>query len=408
MACGAAFDAAPRSGTVPSGGAVAAKKFACEGCGALMLFEPSTRGLKCPFCGGTKGIPQDDDYVAVEHALESAAEAATREDAPKVFRCENCGAEVTYTGATMSSTCSFCGSEHVVERTGDVDRIPPESVVPFAVTFDRAKGFWRTWLGKGLFRPKKLIDLATGEQLKGVYVPHWTYDAHAWSRWTAEAGYHYTVTVGSGQNARTETRTRWESAAGERSDSFDDILVCASRGLDDRLMDEARPFDLDGAEPYRSEFLSGFAAEEYTIDLPAGWERARERANAIQTRRCSGDVPGDTQRFLRVWTQYGEVTWKHLLLPVWIASYRWNGKTFRFMVNGQTGKVVGTAPISIVKVGIAVLLAAALAVGGLFLWKRYHRTPAAPPSISLPDSIPLPNAPDDLRPPEPVPTPTDK
>lgn len=419
MACGASFAVEPREGTLPSGGAIAAKKFECDGCGALMLFEPSEHGLKCPFCGNSKGIVQDDDYIAVEHALELISEAGTgeaakrRDDAPKVFRCENCGAQVTYVGATISSGCSFCGSEHVVERTGDVDRIPPESVVPFAVNHARARGLWQSWLGKGLFRPKKLLDLATGEQLRGVYVPHWTYDARAWSRWTAEAGYHYMVTVGSGQHARQEMRTRWESASGERTDGFDDILVCASKGLDDRLMDEAKPFDLDRVEPYRSEFLSGFAAEEYTVDLPGGWERAREWANGIQTRRCSGDVPGDTQRSLRVWTQYGDVTWKHLLVPLWIATYRWKGKTFRFMVNGQTGKVVGTAPVSIVKVGIAILLVAALVLGGVLLWKRYHRPPDAPPSLPAPiePQPPIPpdaTVPPEIVPPEPIPTPTDK
>lgn len=413
MACGAEFLTEPKAGTVPSGGVIAAKKFECDGCGALMLFEPSTHSLKCPFCGSSKGIPQDDEYIAVEHALANVDEARKRDDAPKVFRCENCGAEVTYAGATISSRCAFCGSEHVVERTGDVDRIPPESVVPFAVNFERAKGLWRTWLGKGLFRPKKLLDLATGEQLTGVYVPHWTYDARAWSRWTAEAGYHYTVTVGSGQNARQETRTRWESASGERTDAFDDILVCASKSLDDRLMDEAKPFDLDRAEPYRSEFLSGFAAEEYTLDLPDGWDRARQWASDVQTRRCSGDVPGDTQRSLRVWTQYGDVTWKHLLVPLWIASYRWKGKTFRFMVNGQTGKVVGTAPVSIIKVGIAIVLVAALVVGGVLLWKRYHSGPATGPNpdrpgASSPVEPELQVPPVDAPRPEPTPIPTDK
>ena len=388
MACGAEFATAPKEGSVPAGGAIAAKKFECAGCGALMLYEPSEGGLKCPFCGSSKGIPKADDYVAVEHALEEALDrpglGLLRVDAPKVFHCENCGAEVTFGGATVSSTCPFCGSDHVVERAGNVDRVPPESVIPFAVNFDGAKARWRTWLGKGLFRPRRVLDLATGEALRGVYVPHWTFDARAFSRWTAEAGYRYTVTVGSGQNARQETRTRWEPAAGQRTDVFDDLLVCASKGLDDRLMNEAKPFDLPKAEPYRSEYLSGFAAEEYTVTLPDGWTRAREIANDVQTRRCAGDVPGDTQRSLRVWTQYADVTWKHLLVPLWIASYRWKGKTFRFMVNGQTGKVVGTAPVSAIKVGIAILLVLALVLGGVLLWKKYHPGAGDPPPSSAP------------------------
>lgn len=399
-ACGAAFPTQPAPGAAPPGGAVAAKKFECAGCGALMLYDPASGGLKCPFCHGTQGIPKADDYVAVEHALEAALETPglglLRTEAPKVFHCENCGAEVTFSGATVSSTCPFCGSDHVVERVGSPGRILPESVVPFAVDFDGAKARWRTWLGKGLFRPRRVLDLATGESLRGVYVPHWTYDARAYSRWTAEAGYHYTVTVGSGQDRRQETRTRWEPASGERTDTFDDLLVCASRGLDDRLMDEAKPFDLPKAEPYRAEYLSGFAAEEYTVSLPDGWGRAREIANEVQTRRCSHDVPGDTQRSLRVWTQYAGVTWKHLLLPLWIATYRWKGKTFRFMVNGQTGKVVGTAPVSAIKVALAVVLALALVLGGVLLWKKYHRESGAP--------VPPPPPPAPVGPAEPGPS----
>src|SRR4029079_15293932 len=118
--------------------------------------------------------------------------------------------------------------------------------------------------------PRGLRDLASGEALKGVYVPFWTYDTHTWSRWTAEAGWHYTVTVGSGQNQHTETRTRWEFRSGERRDFFDDVLVCASKGLDEGLLSKAYPYGLDALQPYPGDYLSGGAAEEYLVDLKAG------------------------------------------------------------------------------------------------------------------------------------------
>ena len=100
-----------------------------------------------------------------------------------------------------------------------------------------------------------------------------------------------------------------------------------------------------------------------------------------------------------MWTQYADVTWKHLLVPLWIASYRWKGKTFRFMVNGQTGKVVGTAPVSAIKVGIAILLVVALVVGGVLLWKRYDRGQAAPPPPPAPTAPLGPDDPGAPRPP---------
>jgi rubredoxin len=360
MACGAEFPAAPAEGTLPPGGSVAAKKYACDGCGALMLYDAASGGLKCPFCGGTKGIERDPGYVAVEHALESLGPTIDRAEAHK-----------TFSDATVASRCPFCGAEHVVERQGDPDRIRPASVLPFAVALEAARERFVVWLGKGIFRPRSLRTDASEATFSGVYVPFWTFDAKAWSRWTAQAGWHYTVTVpaGNGQT-RTETRTRWEPAAGERTDLYDDVLVAASKGLDERLLAKVEPFRLAALQPYRSDYLSGWLAEEYVVDLPEGWRRAREEINEEQERRCAGDVPGDTHANLRVWTQHGDVTWKHLLLPLWISSYRFHGKVYTFLVNGQTGRVAGRAPVSPVRVAIAVVLGVALALGAYWLFHR--------------------------------------
>jgi DNA-directed RNA polymerase subunit RPC12/RpoP len=385
MACGAEFAAAPAEGTLPAGGSVAAKKYSCDSCGALMLFDAETSGLKCPFCGGTKGIERDAAYLAVEYALDDVPDSRLRAEAPKTFHCEKCGAEVTFAGATISASCPFCGSDHVVERTGDAGRVLPESVLPFAVSLEGARSRWREWLGRGIFRPRGLKALASGEALKGVYVPFWTYDTKTWSRWTAEAGYHYTVTVGSGKDQRTETRTRWTFASGDRRDVFDDVLVCGSRGVDERMLAKAYPYGLDALQPYRSDYLSGWAAEEYVVDLKAGWGKAREEVNEEARRLCSGDVPGDTQRNLRVWTQHADVTWKHVLLPVWIATYRWKEKTYKFLVNGQTGKVVGTAPISPLRVAIAVVLAIAVGFGVWWLVETFRTPPPRPTTDGSPD-----------------------
>src|SRR5262245_36079696 len=243
MACGAKFDAKPAAGTVPPGGSVAAKKYACDGCGALMLYDAASGGMKCGFCGGTKGIERDDGYSPVENALENVPDDMKRRDAPKVFHCEECGAEVQFEGATVASRCPFCGAEHVVERAGDADRILPKSIAPFAVDLAKAKDRWKEWLGKGWFRPRDLKADAAGEALQGVYVPFWTYDSKTYSRWTATAGYHYTVTVPDGRGGTTtQTRTRWQPASGQRTGFYDDVLVCASQGLDESLVTKIEPF----------------------------------------------------------------------------------------------------------------------------------------------------------------------
>jgi predicted RNA-binding Zn-ribbon protein involved in translation (DUF1610 family) len=367
MACGAEFEARPAEGTLPPGGAVETRKFSCPACGAILLFDAQAGSLRCPFCGGTQAIPREEGYVAVENALEEEAETARRRDAaPKTLRCTSCGAEVAFPENVVSASCPFCGSAHVVEGAGDPGRIRPGSVVAFAVPEADARRRFAEWARRGWFRPRAFAARSAIEALRGVYLPFWTYDTRTWSRWTAQAGYRYTVTVGFGNQARNETRIRWEFAAGERRDAYDDVLVCGSRGVEERLLERTYPYRLDEAQPYRNEYLSGWGAEEYAVDLSEGWRRARERVNATETSRCARDVPGDTHRDLRVWTQHAGVTWKHLLLPVWVAAYRFREKPWVFLVNGQTGKVAGRAPVSWVKVAIAAALGAGLA---LLAWR---------------------------------------
>lgn len=114
--------------------------------------------------------------------------------------------------------------------------------------------------------------------------------------------------------------------------------------------------------PYKPEYLAGWRAEEYRIDLEQGWASGQAAVEAEQRRRCSGDVPGDTQRRLHVKNTISDVHWKHVLLPIWSLQYRFKERTYTVLIHGQTGKVVGEAPWSWVKILLFVL--GMLAVGG--------------------------------------------
>ena len=116
-----------------------------------------------------------------------------------------------------------------------------------------------------------------------------------------------------------------------------------------------RPFDLSKLVPYRPEYLAGWRAEEYAIDLAQGWEAGQARIVATQESRCSSDVPGDTQRNLRVQNRISDVRWKHVLLPIWSLTYAHAGKHYAVLVHGETGKVVGDAPYSFAKIALLVL-----------------------------------------------------
>jgi hypothetical protein len=212
------------------------------------------------------------------------------------------------------------------------------------------------------------------KDLSGIYVPFWTYDCNAHSDWTAQSGYYYYETEfytvrkngRTVRKSRQVRKTRWEPSSGRRDDIYDDILILASKGLDNELIERIYPYRLDELVPYKSDFLSGWYAEEYSIDVHQGWTNARRKVEQEQHSRCGRDVPGDTYRFLNVDTSLSNLKYKHVLLPVWSASYHYKDKLYHFLVNGQTGEVQGRKPWSWIKIGIAI--AAGIAAAALLLW----------------------------------------
>lgn len=367
--------------------APAPQNFACENCGAQVQFDAGAKRLKCGHCGTEQDVPQDTGAPVQEHDLANFSLAQVPRGlgvATKSFECKECGADVSVGEGSTTAACPFCGSSHVLEQAEAGDTIRPESLVPFAVAADAAREKFTTWMKKLWYRPNDLKKLATVSELRGMYVPFWTYDTHVHSSWTAQRGHYYYVTESytAFENGKSVHRTRqvrkvrWEHASGRRQDFFDDILICASKGLPAELVDRFKTFDTKHLVPYQPQYLSGWNAERYAIDLRQGWETAKHRASDVQMGRCAGDIGGDTHRFLHVRNEFRDVTFKHILLPIWIAAYRYKQKIFRFLVNGQTGEVVGKAPWSIAKILLTVLLVAAI-IGGIYaIWYVNQQPPA--------------------------------
>ncbi len=298
-----------------------------------------------------------------------AAKAPRGYGAPgRSVACRQCGAVVAVGPHETARACDFCGSNQVLEQTDNRQPLRPESVLPFRVDRRAAKAKFVAWLGGLWFRPSNLRRLARVSEMTGMYIPYWTFDAGVESEWTAHAGYFYyvteTYTAYEGGKAvarqRVVQHTRWEPAWGRRRDSYDDVLVCGSRGLPPKSTERLEPFDTRALMPYEPSYLAGFRAEEYSVELNEAWQRAVTRIESSQRERCSADVPGDTQRNLHVQNRFGNETFKHVLLPIWISVYRYQDRPFQFLVNGQTGEVTGQAPYSAVKIAFFCLALAAL------------------------------------------------
>jgi len=341
--------------------------FPCANCGAEMTWDPDADALTCEYCGSVVQVPRAEGTI-VERSLEDAGSAVRGFGVDlRVAKCANCGARVTFDAASTAESCVYCGSPNVLAQEANRNVIRPESLVPLDVGRAQVETSFHEWIRSLWFRPN---DLARTKEFRavGIYVPFWTFDCNVHSSWSADAGYYYyvTETYVVTVNGRPQTRTRqvrrvrWVPAWGERDDAYDDHLVLASKGLPEELVEELGDFDTRALVPYRPEYLAGWRAEEYQIDLEGGWQRAESYVEDTQRRRCAGDVPGDTHRALRVQNRVSGVRWKHVLLPVWSLQYRYEGKAYTVLIHGQTGRVAGKAPLSWVKVALLVLAIAAV------------------------------------------------
>jgi DNA-directed RNA polymerase subunit RPC12/RpoP len=344
-----------------------AQSYFCPRCGAEMNWDADRRLLNCDYCGFQQK-PEQAGEIA-EYDLEEFLRTGTGMaqgygTATKTVSCQQCGATTAVEPGVTSTECPFCGSNLVLEQETETDIIQPESVIPFHIGRDAALKKYRQWLGKGIFRPGDLARRAGRGQLYGVYLPFWTFDAEAFSRWRAQAGYYYyeTETYTTTENGRRVTRTRqvrkvrWETTWGQHSGSYDDVLVYATNSVDQDLLEKIYPFDTRQLVPYSPQYLSGWRAEQYQIGLTEAWPIGRGKIQDRERDACIGLIPGDTYRDLHVNTTVTDAAFKHVLLPVWIASYPFEGKVYRYMVNGLTGEVQGEKPVSWIRVTIAVVI----------------------------------------------------
>ncbi len=352
-------------------------RFPCEACGADLRFDPGKAQLVCDHCGNTSALVGAGRQLAPIRELDLRAALADQlpqaeMEETRVSKCPNCAAEVEFDANVHAAECPFCATP-VVADTGAHRQIKPRGVLPFELDERQAREAMTRWLGRLWFAPNGLQDYARkGRAMQGIYVPYWTFDADTASSYRGQRGtvYYETRTVvrdGKRQQVRVP-KVRWRPVSGRVARFFDDVLVLASRSLPKRYTDALEPWDLSALEPYAPEFLAGFRAEGYTVELTEGFGEARARMDRVIERDVKFDIGGDRQQIAAIDTSVSAVTFKHILLPVWLAAYKYRGETYRFVVNGRTGRVQGERPWSAIKIAIAVLLGLILAAGAGYLY----------------------------------------
>ena len=354
----------------------ASHSYPCQSCGARLEFAPGTNALRCPYCGHLQQLA-DTGRQVTEHRYDELATLPRKPVATLgkyVYGCQKCGAKTE--SDAIADVCQFCGAALVADVSGG-EMVVPEAVLPFVVDRSGVREHLRKWVRSRWFAPSKLKRVSETEQLRGTYLPHWTYDARTVSDYTGQRGEHYyTTETYTDSDGNTQTRqvrhTRWYPAAGRVARDFDDILVPATQRLDGKSLSRLTPWPLHLAQPYQPDYLAGYTALRYEVEPEAGLEVAKgQMANVIHN-DCESDIGGDEQRVSSVDTRYFDLMFKLMLLPVWLAAYVYAGKTFHVMVNAHTGEVVGQRPYSALKIASAVAAAIVVIVIVILLVSAGH------------------------------------
>ncbi len=351
----------------------AVEKHACPACGAQAEWNPGKQRLICPFCGTESpykidketGKIQELDLVKALRELPDE-QRGWQTDRQSV-QCQSCKAVMVFDAARVGQNCEFCGSPALVDYQEIKAPITPQSLLPFKVTQDKIRDGLRKWYGGRWFAPNALKRKALVDEVHGLYIPYWTFDAQAHCPWTAEAGYYYyTTETYRDRNGNPQTRqvqhVRWQPASGVVDHFFDDELVAASHGVDQSLLRRVEPFPTADLVPYDRAFIAGFPVEHYQVVLVDAATEARDQMHHELTDLCSAQVPGDTQRNLQILPEYSGQTFKHILVPIWLLTYTFGARVFQVVANGFTGEIAGKYPKSPWKILalVAVILVAVL------------------------------------------------
>lgn len=333
---------------------------ACSSCGASMVYKPGTQTLVCEYCGSTKKIELGDKTLN-ERDFASFMKNYEKENftTTKVVSCSTCHATSTVDENLKSMICPYCASPLVERNIHEERYIHPEYVAPFTVDKQQVAGILQKWI-KGLwFAPDKIQrGIFSADNLRGVYVPFWTYDMQTYTQYTGQRGDAYYVTVGSGDKQRRERRISWTNVRGSVANFYDDVLVTGNKTLKkDLLQTISTGWDPKAVQKIKGDYLTGFITEKYQVDIKEAYDIARARVEGYERESVKRNIGGDQQRVNSMNTELSNITFKHILLPLYVSSFLYGNKPYTFYVNGVTGKITGERPYSTWKIILATLLA---------------------------------------------------
>ena len=363
--------------------AESAVNYKCPNCSAPLSYQPGKETITCEYCGAelaTKAV--EEMYAQAEERATARAEledkkwetekagnewAAEDEANLRALVCSSCGAEIVADMNTMSTQCAYCGNPTMVPQKFS-GQLRPDYIIPFKKTKEDAiaalKEFYK---GKPLL-PSGFDSANKLEQIQPMYVPFWLFDAKV----DAHASFHATndKTFETSDEIVTITSHYECNRAGKMA--FANIPVDGSEKMSDDYMESIEPFDYAEMVPFTQAYMTGFLADKYDVDAEASVPRADKRVEESAVGVLAGTVTGYDSvncKASSVCKEDGAVA--YAMAPVWILTTRYQDQPYTFMMNGQTGKTVGSLPIDKKKSLLYSLLVFALATPPFYYIARY-------------------------------------
>lgn len=298
--------------------------FKCKNCGGNVVYSPERHGMYCPFC----------------ESEESGERAEGVTDALTV--CPNCGGEVPVQEHTSAAQCPYCDSYLIFNERVE-GRYAPRVIIPFQLGKESCKKFLRGKFKRCLFAPTDFLSEVRLNSMEGIYVPYWFYDYDTGCYFQGEGT---KVRVWRSQNMEY-TETSVYAISRSMDIRFEKMPVDASERMPDDVMDLIAPFNYGQMVDFRPEFMSGFNGEKYNMTSDAVENRARALMQEDAAKLLRESYAGyNTVRTVKQDILVKNSSAAYGLLPVWKYIYRYKDQDYPFYVNGQTGKIVGTAPFS--------------------------------------------------------------
>lgn len=326
-------------------------EFKCPNCGAPIKFDPGSQEMLCPYCESTLNVE------ALQHLDEHLADARPPEpmkwgyggdpwqdgeqEGMVVYSCRSCAGEIVADETLGATSCPFCDNP-VVLTAKFSGTLRPDLVIPFKVGKEEAvAALKKHYLGKKLL-PSVFKEQNHLEEIKGVYVPFWLFDAET----DADIEYEATrIRAWSDSQYRYRETSFFRNFRSGQLD-YSAVPVDGSKAIDDLLTQSIEPFQLDAAVPFRTAYLAGYFANKYDVEATEAEKVANQRIENSTARAFEETVQGfDMVRPVRTNIKLKGGKVQYALLPVWLLSTKWQGASFTFAMNGQTGKFVGDLPL---------------------------------------------------------------